>query len=265
MKIKVLITLFACFKVFSVFAQMDTLRVDENNRPISKYNFYKKEKSPLYSGFRFSTDTLIIEKLRYNYFFGKIESPKKEQILKLFSKRHQIDTSKTLVIHYLDTLKSINDYPKRSRTIFYDSLGQEVKHSIKLTHMYSGLKVDASKSGEIARHKHILNHKDFFLINKRCVKSYKRKKNVEVLHFFGVNMGHPEAYKKIKWYKDYGFVLGKIFADKTDNFKNIILRPNGEFYVSDYYMSVDEVSLRLKNWDKEKENFYQTIKSFSKI
>ena len=65
------------------FAQSDTTYVDENNQFISKTIFYKNAKSGLYRGKRFSTDIEVLEKLRFRYYFGKLEPSVKTQLFKL--------------------------------------------------------------------------------------------------------------------------------------------------------------------------------------
>lgn len=254
----VLINIVISFGSVFAFSQSDTLYLDENNNYISKTVFYKKEKSSVYKGIRFSTDTLVVEKLRFKYFFGSLKPKIKTQLNQLLKKRHQIDTTKTLIIHYIDTLKSKSDFPKRSRTIFYDSLGKEVKIR------KSNIAIAVSQQKKIVRHKHIVGYKDFISAHKKCERKHKKYKNYAlVLHFYRYNSGHPKTYKELRWYKDYGGIIRKIFSDNYKNFDNIIFHPNGKFYLGyNSKFSYDDL-IKKRKWNDYEKKFNQRVKALN--
>ncbi|MBC3757522.1 hypothetical protein H7U19_03855 [Hyunsoonleella sp. SJ7] len=188
-------------------AQVDTIYIDENGSRISKAIYYNKGKSKLYYGERFITDTLVVEKLKLSYYFGKLEPEVKSQLFKLFHNRNNIDTSKVLIIHYNDTLKNPKDYVKNKELKFMYSFG----------------------------HEHYNNYKGFIRAHKQCRKRNNVfRKIAHVCHFFGFNDGHPNEFRKQLWYKDYGLILKKLFFSGYVKANRMIIRPNGEFFIGYY-------------------------------
>lgn len=253
-----LITFFLLIS-FKVFSQVDTVYIDENDSYISKTIFYNKMKSPIYKGIRFSSDTVVLEKLRFEYFFGKLEPLIKTQLFRLLNSRHKIDTTKTLVIHYQDTLKNKSDFPKQSSIVYYDSLDQEIK--MKNTNTF----VEVSKYKKIAKHKHFISYYDFLQAHKRCKRNHKKyNKTIDVLHFYSFNNGHPKEYKDLVWYKDYGLVIKKIFSDGYKNFTSIIVHPNGDFFIGNHRDRFPYSDLiKKQNWNKYKSSFAKRIKTLN--
>jgi hypothetical protein len=267
--LKQLVLIIGLFFSFNISAQKDTLCLDENDNLISKEFFYKKINSKIYHGLRFETDTLVLLKSRFNFYVGELKPIVKNQLFKLLRSRHQIDTSKTLVIHYLDTLRAKSEYAKKNAVIYYDSLNRVIKPIIKSTSIIDGVKFDFSNFHKTVKHEHIQNYKSFIKLNRRCVRQYKNYKNeVLVFHFYNFNNGHPNEVKELTWYKDYSSLLKKLFFHEYTKTDFLIIKPSGEFIVgypdSDFYNS--HVSFKnlliLENWDKIKINFkkeYETV------
>lgn len=233
-----IITTICFFNLNIVLCQVDTTYVDESNNYISKQDFYNKIKTPIYSGIRFSTDTLVMEKLRFRYFFGNLDEVIKSQLFKLLSKRHGIDTTKSLIIHYSDTLKSSEEFPKQDTIIYLDTLKQ--------------------------RHRHLSSYKKFIYWHKKCIRNHKKyDKYAQVFHFYGTNNGQPLDYKKIHWYKDYGLVIRKVFSDSYRNFSNIILHPDGSFFLG-YNNEISYKDLvKKQKWDVQSNDFKKRIKALN--
>lgn len=253
-----IVLIFFIFGTLKTFAQPDTVYVDEYNNYISKKYFYKKANSSVFKGLRYSTDTLILEKIKPQYLFGKLLQPVNSQLSKLFFTRHNIDTTKTLIIHYYDTLKTENEYPKKSFTKFYDSLNTEIKIPKRSTY------VNFEEIRSVFKHEHIQNYQSFLQSDKKCLKYHKKMSDqVLVLHFYNHNNGHPEQVKKLKWFKDYGSLVKKLFS-YDHNFDFVIIKPNGEFYVQYYKtkLSYEGLVLNLK-WNNYKKLFEDNMKSFS--
>lgn len=246
---------------YVVYGQSDTIYVDERDHYISKDEFYKKIDSPIYYGLKFDTDTLVLQKIRFKYYLGKLPITVKSQLHKLLNKRHQIDTTKTLVIHYIDTLKSPREFAKRSRIVYRDSLNNMVKIP------NSASVIDLNKMRTIKKHEHIWSYKDFISQHKKCTKNHQKYKEVaSVLHLYNHNNGHSDEVKNLKWFKDYGFVIKKVFADSYKNFQQIIIYPNGDFYTQAMYGNIPYDDLVTKtNWDKHKDDFIKRMELLNAI
>lgn len=247
------------FKTEEVLAQTDTIYSDENNRLISKDLFDRKMNSALFHGLRYETDTLVLNKIRFNYYFGELDPTIKSQLFKLLSKRNSVDTSKTLVIHYLDTLKSIEEFPKKTETVFFDSLNNEVEIP-KFNNSY----LDLTSLGNIKSHIHVKNYKTFVREYKRCIKKHKKyNETVDLLHFYGYSRGNlQEMNYGVDWLKDYGLVVKKVFSDGFKNFNIIILHPDGEFFMQSRYNKLSyENLLKRIHWEEYKAEFIRTLEN----
>ena len=248
-----------------VYGQRDTIYVDENDKPISKEIFNNKLNSPIYSGLRFDADTLILQKIEFKYNFGNITPSVKNQLFKLLNKRHQIDTTKTLVIHYQDTLRAKSDFPKENKTVYYDSLNNEIEKITKKTQVPGGVKIDFSNFYKVSKHVHIQNYSGFLRGQKTCVRSYKKyDKTASVLHFYNINNGHPNVLKKLRWYQDYGGLLKKLFFQDKKKFYTVIIKPSGEFFIEyheNYFTMCD--LLNPEKWNTIKVDFEQKYKALN--
>lgn len=155
----------------------------------------------------------------------------KSQLFKLLNKRSNIDTTKTLIIHYNDSLKSPNQYSEKGETKYMVSFG----------------------------HEHLNTYKGFLIGHKNCLRRHnKYKKIANVLHFYITNNGHPSRYKKLFWYKDYGSIIKKMFSDSYKNFDRIIIHPNGEFYLG-FQSHRYENLIKKKDWDEYRDEFVQEV------
>ena len=259
--------LYLLFFVLSLglHAQKDTIYADENDFPISKEIFNKKLSAPIYYGLRFDTDTLVLQKIKLRYDFGEITPNTKHQLFKLLNKRHQIDTTKTLVIHYQDTLKAMSEFPKQSKVVYYDSLDNEIKTLNKVTRNPYGMKIDLSNYKKVVKHKHIQSYKSFLYWNKKCNKSYKKyDKTAAILHFYNFNTGHPNVVNNLTWYQDYGSLLKKLFFQDKKKFYTVIIKPSGAFYLEHYesYFTSHDL-LNPEKWNTIKADFDKRYKALN--
>ena len=193
---------------FNSLAQKNVICLNEKGVSIPVFDFYHKNKTSIYNHVSIETDSVIFKRLRYNYYFGDLRKDIKSQFFKLLYQKHGIDTTKALVIHYRDTIKAMKNFPKR------DSVVHE---------------------GETEKwHWHLLSYKGFKRNHFKCLKRYKKFKDANILHFYGVHLGSSKELEEMKWLKDYGMLISKLFSDGYSNFKRIIIHPNGEFYITDY-------------------------------
>lgn len=252
-----------CFFMCSVcvHGQLDTLYADENDYRISKDEFYKKVNSSIYYGLRFETDTLVLQKVRFRYYLGSLPFTIKSQLFKLLKKRHQIDTTKTLVIHYTDTLKSAEEFPKRSKVVYRDSLNNNVNIPI------SGTFIDFNKIRSIKKHEHIWSYKEYVNQHKKCIKAHQKySASASVLHFYNHDNGYSHTVKNPMWFKDHGSVIKKVFADSYKNFQQVIIYPNGDFYIQAMNSNIPYDDLvKKENWDTYKNDFLKQMELLNAI
>jgi hypothetical protein len=226
--------------VVSSYSQVKkkTIYLNENYTEITKREHHKKLKSKIYHSLTYDLDSLVYKKLRLSHFFGKLDKLKKQQLFKLLYVRNSIDTTKTLVFHYKDTLKLKSEFPKNDTVVFL-------------------------KNG---RHKHLISYKKFLKQHTNCVKKHNQFTNVTVVHYYHINNGHQDVIGELIWYKDPSGIIKRLFSDTYENFKYFILKPNGTFFIQSVRESktniFDEV-LKGK-WDKYETKFYKRYNYFNK-
>lgn len=233
-----LLTLFfvALFNLsFSQHAVNDVY-LDETNKIIDERTFELKALSSVYYSMDFIFENRKYHKLRFEYFLGKIPDTKKSQLFKLLYQRHKIDTTKLLLIHYTDTLKSIDQFPKKNMIVY---------------------------NADSTSHEHLISHKQFVKNHKKCIKDHKRYKNLNVLHMYEHNNGHPDKFDEVVWYKDDLGIIKKLFNDGVFKYYYILIKPDGSFYLENTYYNrgLYKDLLKNKKWDKHLTEFQNKLES----
>lgn len=217
---------------------------DIDNTPISKKEFRRKALSEVYFYLEFEIDNHILYKLQWRYFYAKLNKTDKRQLFQLLSSKNDVDTTKTIVIHYTDTLKNKSEYPKESLTIFNK---------------------DSSK------HKHLVSYEAFLDGYKKCYDKFdSRKAYANIYHFYNVNNGHPNQLGKYVWKKDNHNVLKALFIKNLKNPGIIIINTKGEYFVHYRYDFTPEPRLHdklmrdEKNWKRPFKRFLKTVNKLNK-
>lgn len=189
---------------------------DEKYDVISQEEFNRKITSDLFLTASFENDTVVINKLRFVDYFGDLGRKKKSQLNKIFHKRFQVDSTKTWLIYYQDTLPNLK--------------------LIQNNNKYANLKYK-NKHGLVDR---LLVVDEFGNKMPFEIKKYKKLKNVSLLFFYEGNKGYPLIRNKIRRYKDYNSILKRTFTDGMKMYRYIIIHPNGKFHLSSYSKSFSE-------------------------
>ncbi len=271
-KVSKSISIFIFILNFSVlYAQRDTLYIDENGKSTSKKIFNNKLNSSIYYGMKYVGDTLVLQEINYRYRFGKLMPITKSQLFKLLNKTNGIDTTKAMVIHYIDTLPSKSKFPKHNKIVNYDSLGNEIKKPIESHGITDGVVFDLTNLRKIAKHVHVQNYRKFISSHKSCVRKYnKYKKDSFLFHFYNYNGGHPNEVKQLKWYQDYGGLLKKNFIRNENQFNLLMIKPTGEFlvYCNDDHFNNNHVTfenlLDKDEWERTKISFEKEFEALNK-
>ena len=228
------------FVVTTCFSQKKekTIYVDENYLVISKKLHKKRLKSEIYHSLSYDLDTIKYEKLRLSYFFGKFEKIKKQQLFKLLFLRNGIDTTKTLVFHYSDTLKAKYLFTKRDGVV-------DLKNG---------------------KHKHEISYDTYLKRHIECVEKWEKNIGVTMLHYYNINIGHPEKVGKVKWYKDPSGVVRNIFRDDYKNYNFFVVKPNGQFFVYSLRgtQKINYEKLITSRWDYYEKKFNKTYEKLNR-
>ncbi|WP_396601696.1 hypothetical protein [Algibacter sp. R77976] len=229
-----LVSTFLCVTLFSsnAFSQSDTLYFNLDGVKINKERFKNKIEKDFYEATMYTTDTLVEMKLKLLYCFGKLSGDVKTQLFKLLSSRHEVDTTKILSCFYKDTLKSKSEFPLKNEIYLISNVGDTLKKRSfsNIRSMYYTSKQWKKQNGEI---KTLRNYKAYHRLNRGYIRWNHNdyKKSVELLMFYGVNNGGSDKIQGLKWHKDYGNVIKKLFNYKDENFSYVLIKPNGEFFI----------------------------------
>ncbi|MDT0559122.1 hypothetical protein RM697_10705 [Ichthyenterobacterium sp. W332] len=216
---------------------------DEENIEITKSIFTKKIEHKLFYYVRIESDTTVFYKSQWSYFFGKLNSSNKSQLFKLLNSRSNVDTTKTIVIHYLDTLKLKTDYPKENKIVY---------------------------NKDSTSHKHLFSYKSFLDGYERCYEKYEsRKTYANIYHFYYINKGHPESIKHFEWKKDNYGTLKSLFLKNLKIPGIIIINTKGEYFINFLYDPDPEPRLHKKlmmsnkNWIRPFKKFIKSVEKFN--
>lgn len=112
---RIIITLIlVIFQISLSFSQTkDTIYFDEELGNINKLTFTQKLGSSIYYAVTYNTNSTVYHELRFTHLFSKLSPIHKQQLFSILYQRNKIDTTKSILIHYQEVLKSINDFPKK--------------------------------------------------------------------------------------------------------------------------------------------------------
>ncbi|WP_298778025.1 hypothetical protein [uncultured Polaribacter sp.] len=257
---KVLFILIILFGNNLVSQNKKIIYVDENYKKVGFLKFKKKESSMLFDLIIAENDTVIIKKLRYKEFFGKLDHITKKQLSLIFNSKYNIDTTKTWLIHNVDSVPDIKRMPKKSGIEFLDSL----QNPTGIFWTKKELKTN-SKEMPYKRHRHVSNFEDY--LNKINVEKKSIKKNIELLHFYSKNNGFPiKTLNEYDYFEDYNSLIRKLFTDGTKAYKVIILFTDGSFYASNVYncIKLENKLTTKKYFNRKKKKWYKKINKLNK-
>ena len=177
----------------------------------------------------------IIKGMRLKESYGQLDLKQKQQLNKLFNKRFGIDSTKTWLIHYIDSLPNVNKMPKISGLYLFNEFENKIEEEIKSKKFYH-----FAEDSLLVSYKTYINYSKKILLSyndyKKIVflenKKYSKFSSVQLIHFFNLNNGYPEEdINNDKLYPDKGLIVKKLFNKSIyDNYHIIIIHPNGKYY-----------------------------------
>ncbi len=238
MKDFLLLVLFCLAGYFSNAQSKEVAFLDENYKIIMEASFNKKNNSTLYYSKRLVTDSVIYDRLSFKYYLGVLDKKLKEQLFSILKQRNNVDTTKTIIIHYKDTLPPVSSFPKKDSIVYY-------------------------VNGE---HRHMNSYKSFKKVIRSCSRANYRRKSA-VYHFYNFNNNYPLETTDLLWHKDKLQLLRKLFYDRNSrNFTwTILMQTNGNYLV-DYYGDNSKIFTDVKKgkyWKIHYNDFQKRYKSLN--
>lgn len=224
--------------------------VSENNQFIGFLEYQKKIESRLFTITYLKNDTVLIKKLRYKEYFGKLSVIKKEQLNKILKKRFDIDTTKILLIHQLDSLLGPTNNIQES----------------SFMHLFSVKNNLFSNS---------LNYNTFIRSeNNKPIESsiyYKELKNEKnnlktpeatLIHFYKTNNGFPEDYiRSLNYFKNPNNNVTLFFNDGILTYQVILIHKNGDYYISSFRTDNHKKLLNKKYYNRKKKQWLRKLRT----
>lgn len=233
------------FSFNTIYAQ-DIFYLDENIVEIDSIEFKKKCKIYVLKCLTYKTDSVEVNKVLYDFKFGKLSPIEYEQIKKTLIQKSlkNIDDAPVLLVNYRD---SLYDFEIRKKN--YDIHIQEhkeVKH-----HKFTFETFNKSRKKWISK-------------QQKCSSKIDKRFNTAAFYVYNFDYGSIEHYPDLGWIKDRG-VFKKVFFQIYGNYRYLVLKPDGEYFLCGSYFSDSNLKYLLKNkdWTKIKADFKESYVSES--
>ncbi|WP_166386291.1 hypothetical protein [Polaribacter sp. 11A2H] len=216
------------FSYFFSFSQ-SVKYIDENMSPIDSITYSKKCNLVVLKCLNFKTDSLNINKVVYKYKFGTTDTLGYTQVRKFLSRNSnlKIDKNAFLMIRFRDTLYDSNTNLKNYK--------RHVKNHSKIKHADYDFKKNQS------------NTKKSIEALQKCNKKFK-KLGGEIFNVYNYDYGYRKEYPEVNWIKDRGLFKNAFFKIIYSS-SFLLIKPNGEYFISGGHLSDSLLKKLLKNND----------------
>ncbi|MEX1381780.1 hypothetical protein [Lutibacter sp.] len=248
MKIKIIAFLTLIIFNFNTFYAQDKFYLDENIVEIDSIEFKKKCKIHILKCLTYKTNSVEVNKVLYDFAFGKLSPIAYEQIKKTLIQKSlkNIDNDATLLINYRD---SLYDFEIRKKN--YDIHIQE--HKDAKHHKFTFETFDKSRKKWISK-------------QQKCSSKIDEKFNTATFYVYNFDYGSIEHYPDLGWIKDRS-IFKNIFFQIYGNYRYLVLKPDGEYFLCGSHFSDSNLKYLLKNkdWTKIKSDFKESYVSESSV
>ncbi|MCB0463955.1 MAG: hypothetical protein R2816_07880 [Flavobacteriaceae bacterium] len=274
-KILSLKILFLLLISFSIQGQTKVF-VDENMQEIDSISFYKKCDARVFKCLTYNTDSLIVNKVHNRFKFGKVSTEEYNQVRLLLMKKGNfiIDKKEILVIEKIDTiggsyssyLNHMRKYHKKDSNKNTDSTNSSsngIKVYLNNKQVKPTPKIKSKKS-------YNRSYKAHMKIPAKCKKKFEKKFSTSVFTMYKHNTHENELPKTLDLI-NHSEIIENTFFNQIDSAHFVILKPDGEYFISSVLFKDSYLLGFFKNdnWEKHKKDLElsknQNIKSGSGI
>ena len=243
------------FSSFFLIAQKEVY-VDENMTEIDSQTYLKKCEARVLGCLQYRTNALTVYKIYKHHDFGKINLEDHSQISLLSEVNNNIN-DQTIILHFKDSIFGYYESEikelKNSKKIKFDQLTTSAKNSL-----YKQAQIDAQSN--IKSHFNHVNKS-----NEKCVR-FLEKRNAKDFWVYNEDINYIEKFgAQKKWIKNNA-LLDRLFFTKYPNASYVIIKPNGNYFISDRYISKSNYSQLIRNsdWTDLEQDLEHSIKKISK-
>jgi hypothetical protein len=243
-----------------LFSQIE-VHIDEDLKEINLEDYNKKCYSEIFKCSTYKTDSIKINKVLFRYAFGKLNKERRKELNELLSNKSsvKIDSNRTLIITYNDTLFGLY-----SRLAYRKKLliSQEKTNLERKNSGESPIKFINRKLTPKTYLKSIKKNEKKL---KKCISKANEKYNTDVFFFYKNDKDYLKDIEFTNWIQDTGLIKDTFF--KIANRNNfVILKPNGDYFLSEPRLSDNRLISLLKNndWSQYKLDWENSIAANSK-
>lgn len=236
---------------FSLSYSQEKIYLDENIVRIDSSTYDNKCKNISLKCLEYKSDNLLMNKVFYKFKFGKLTPKEYTQIKSILSidSNKKIENKDFIIIKYYDSLLNFKRVNEK--------------------HIVHSKKVKEQQTGQIVRHKyHNFNEKHFkknrniwIKKNNKCIKRYENKFQSKAFYIYKDEQNVVDKYENFNWIKDRG-VFKHTFFKIMFNYRFVIIKPDGEYFLSGGHLSDKrfEELLKNKDWSKFKQDLNESYK-----
>ncbi len=235
--------------VTSFLFSQEKVYVDVNMNYINKKEYKKKCKANIFVCKKDKIGSKQINRIYYKYEFGRISSTEVNKLRELLVTQTGIEINKNsnIIIKYSDTLfdyKAIEKrreqhYNKHNKTILFNTSNISKKREKKISERY--------EYKPLTLKTYIKNHIEFINNQKKCIKKAKLIYNTEAFYMYDIDLGHNVMWPDLNWIQDSTNVFKNKFFKIPNYNAKLIIKPNGEFFVSNANLDEKMQIILLKN------------------
>lgn len=214
--------------------------LDENLTRIDSSTYSRKCYRILFKCLEYKTDSLVVNKILEKYRFGKLNPTEYKQIKGVISRisKLKIKSDEIIVIKYYDSLLNFSSVNKRH-----------------MEHTKPKKTISPDSSNSTKRNHHPFNEDIFYKNrrkwvkkNKKCIEKNEDKYNAKIIYLYKAEQNVISKYEGFNWVKDNGVFKNKFFKIMF-NFHLLIIKPNGEYFLSGGHITDKKVGKLLKKAD----------------
>lgn len=235
MKIKIAIIFTFLFLAAGKSTAQQKIFIDENMNSIDSIQYINKCKILVLKCLKYKTDSIEVNKVLYNYSFGRITSTEYKQVKKLLIQNADtlINSNAVILINYRDSLYNFEANKKN-----YD------------IHV---LKHDSIRHNKFTVKNFETNRKNWIKKQNKCIKKLAKNYNTKTFYVYKYDFGTLKSDEALIWIKDRG-IFKNMFFKIQYNYNYLIIKPDGEYFLCGNHFSNINLKFLLKNsdWSKVK-------------
>lgn len=213
--------------------------IDDLNKRIDFDSFKVKKENILYTYKKNELDSAVVYRLYKHFSFNRLSKIDNQQIRLMLTSRYDFDIkpNNTIILHFKDTLFGYAEQRKR-----------RLKYPFVLSHRNNDT-IHVPFTVELYNKRRKVFDND----QGKCLKKIE-KFDAKILYLYGVNKGYTHKSNHLEWIQA-SEVLDRLFFNGKSSF--VILRPDGQFYVSiasDLPNNVEKL-LKLEDWSKPLDDY----------